>query len=222
MKILGLSTATKTLTIGLIDDDRVLCEHSVSGEQTQAENLVPYLKALLDENGFKIEEAEAISVTTGPGSYSGLRGGLAAAKSLAQVLDCKLIGVSTLEAIAYNMSEIEGTIMVIIDAIKNELNIALFGAHQGKITRLIEDSVVTEDGITAVLKQVKGELYVVSNVEINRPRIYSGCSKLIKSAAEIRGVKVARLGLKILKEGKSDDFLSLSPQYSHQPNIKVF
>jgi tRNA threonylcarbamoyladenosine biosynthesis protein TsaB len=83
-----------------------------------------------------------VAVAVGPGSYSGLRGGLAVAKTLAQTLKVPLAGISTLEAIAYNLINVEGTMAVILDAKADEYNFALFGASRGKLKRLTGDMVL--------------------------------------------------------------------------------
>src|SRR3989338_3960275 len=101
MKILGISTAGKIIDVGLIDEDKILSEFSSS--QLKSEDVVVLIEQIFCEANFEIKEIDAICVAEGPGSYSGLRGGLAAANSFSQVLNIPLVGVSTLEAIAYNI-----------------------------------------------------------------------------------------------------------------------
>ncbi|OGC23341.1 tRNA (adenosine(37)-N6)-threonylcarbamoyltransferase complex dimerization subunit type 1 TsaB [candidate division WOR-1 bacterium RIFOXYB2_FULL_42_35] len=199
MKILGISSATKVVSIGLIDDDQVLLETTIA--DMAAEKIVFYVEAA----GIKPEQIEGIAVAQGPGSYSGLRGGLATAKSLAQTLKVPLVGVSTLAAIAYNLIDFEGTMAVKLDARMDEFNFALFGAHQGQLKRLTDDLVLTEAKIKEFLSNVTGELKVVDG-----------------SKYHPYGINVARLGLLKIKAGETADPLKLVPQYSHMPNIRVF
>jgi tRNA threonylcarbamoyladenosine biosynthesis protein TsaB len=199
MKILGISSATKVISVGLIDEEKVLVETTVTG--LQAEKILFYAR----EAGIDPKQIDGIAVALGPGSYSGLRGGLSTAKSLAQTLNIPLVGVSTLEAIAYNLVYIEGAMVVILNAKSDEYNFALFGAHNGEIKRLTEDMVLTKEHIDRKLATVKGKLHLVDGAKMHP-----------------YGINVAKLGLLRIKAGKIDDPLKLTPQYSHKPNIREF
>ena len=197
MRILGLGSATKVISIGLIDDEKVLVETTIS--DIHAEKIMFYVK----EAGIKPKEIEGVAVSIGPGSYSGLRGGLATAKSLAQTLKVPLVGVSTLEAIAYNLIDIEGTMAVILDARLDEYNFALFGAFQGRLKRLTDDLVIKVERLKDFLDKITGEIKIVRN-------------------AHPYGINIARLGLQRTKTGEKDDPLKLTPKYSHKPNVREF
>jgi len=217
MKVLGLSSATKIVSLGLIDEAKVLVETTVA--DLRAEKLVFYMK----EAGIEPEQIEAVAVAQGPGSYSGLRGGLATAKSLAQTLKVPLTGVSTLEAIAYNLIDIEGTMAVMLDAKRDDFNFALFGAHQGRLKRLTDDLVMTLDKIVGKLKQIKGDIHLVGATNDLRKKL-KGDNYLF--ADEIHshpyGINVAKLGLLNIKAKKTADPLKLTPNYSHKPNIREY
>lgn len=199
MKVLGISSATKVISIGLIDDDQVLVSTTVA--DMAAEKIMFYVK----EAGIKPEQIEGVAVAQGPGSYSGLRGGLATAKSLAQTLKVPLVGISTLEAIAHNLIDYEGTMAVKLDARMDEYNFALFGAHQGQLKRLSDDLVLTKAKIKDFLSKITGELKLVDGQQ-----------------SHPYGVNVARLGLLKIKAGETADPLKLVPQYSHVPRIREY
>ncbi|PIS30612.1 tRNA (adenosine(37)-N6)-threonylcarbamoyltransferase complex dimerization subunit type 1 TsaB [Candidatus Saganbacteria bacterium CG08_land_8_20_14_0_20_45_16] len=190
MHILGLCSATKVISIGLIDDDKVLIGQTF--DDLHAEKIVYYLK----EAGIKPKQIEGIAVADGPGSYSGLRGGLAAAKSMAQTLQVPLVGVPTLEAIAYNRIKQDGKVAAFLAARWDEYNFALFEVTAGTLKRLTEDRV-------AKMTEIKDQGVVC---ESGHPY----------------GVSVAKLGWLKLQAGQSDDPLNLVPKYSHQPNIREF
>jgi tRNA threonylcarbamoyladenosine biosynthesis protein TsaB len=217
MRVLGISSATKVVSIGLIDDDRVLVETTVSA--LAAEKVMFFVK----EAGIEPEQIQGVAVAIGPGSYSGLRAGLAAAKTLAQTLKVPLAGVSTLEAIAYNLVNIEGAMAVILDAKASDYNFALFGAHQGQLKRLTDDMVINFQKIVDKLGQVSGELHVVGNLKDFRGKLKS---KNLHLAEDIHshpyGINVARLGLLKIKAKETEDPLKLVPKYSHKPNIREY
>lgn len=217
MKILGLSSATKVISIGLIDETKVLAETTVAG--TNSERIMFYVQ----EAGIIPAQIEGVAVAVGPGSYAGLRGGVAAAKSLAQTLQVPLVGVPTLEAIAFNLIEVEGTIAVCLDARYDEYNFALFGATGGRLKRLTGDLVIKLDRIKALLGKITGEIYFVGAGLVTREW---GVGENIKLAAGPHtipyGINVARLGSIKFRAGEQDDPLELVPNYSHEPKFREF
>ncbi|MBI5400246.1 tRNA (adenosine(37)-N6)-threonylcarbamoyltransferase complex dimerization subunit type 1 TsaB [Candidatus Saganbacteria bacterium] len=217
MKILGLSSATKIISVGLIDDGQLLAETTIA--DLHAEKLLFYVQ----EAGITPEQIEAIAVAQGPGSYSGLRGGLSTAKTLAQTLNVPLVGVSTLEAIAYNLIDISGTIAVVLDAKSDDFNFALFGADQGKLKRLTADIILPISQIVDKFSKISGEIHLVGNTVLLKEKLISTNYHF---APEIHshpyGINVARIGLDLIKSGEKADLLTLVPQYSHQPNIREF
>lgn len=149
MKILGISSATNTISVGLVDGSKILAELTFSGKEAFTENLIVYIKKIIDESKVKLD---CIAVTDGPGSYSGLRGGMATAKTLAQVLNLPVVGVSTLETIAYNHINSNGTYAAVIHAKRDEYNFALFGISNREIERLTDDIVISKDKIPPIKK----------------------------------------------------------------------
>ena len=176
------------------------------------------------ESGIKPEEIGGIAITIGPGSYSGLRAGLATAKTLAQTLNLPLIGVSTMEAMAYNLVDMEGTIAVLLDARMDEYNFALFGAAGGKLKRLTEDLVLKWEVLVERLTDISGKLWLVGNTHAlkvirNWPDNFHFAEEM---HAHPYGINVARLGRFKIQAGLADDPLTLVPRYSHKAHFKEF
>lgn len=191
MKTLGISSATKTISVGLVDGSQILAELTFSGKEAFTENLIVYIKKIIEESKVKLD---CIAVTDGPGSYSGLRGGMATAKTLAQVLKLPVVGVSTLETIAYNSIDTEGTVAAVTHAKRDEHNFALFGIKNRTIKRLTDDIIVPKDKLEKKLAHIK------------------------KCNDTPRGSSVA-----FLAQGKKDQgFLKIKLNYSHQPNIREY
>ncbi|MGB9612575.1 MAG: tRNA (adenosine(37)-N6)-threonylcarbamoyltransferase complex dimerization subunit type 1 TsaB [Candidatus Margulisiibacteriota bacterium] len=218
MRILGLSSATKITSFGLVDEEKVLVESTMA--EVQSERILFYVK----EAKVDPKEIEAVAVAIGPGSYSGLRGAVATAKTLAQLLNVPLVGISTLEAIAYNLVDIEGTMAVILDARANEYNFALFGASSGKLKRLTEDLVFRFDHLVDKLSRITGKLYLVGNLREIKDHLSD--KQNFHFAEELHshpyGINVAKLGLMKIRSGKVDDPLTLAPCYSHKPNFQEY
>lgn len=216
MRILGISSATEIISVGLLEDQKVLAETTLA--DIRAEKIIFYVK----EAGIEPSQIDGVAVAIGPGSYSGLRGGLATAKSLVQTLNVPIVGIPTLEAIAYNLIDIEGTMAVMLDAKLDEYNFALFGVSQGKLKRITDDLVMKLDVLRDRLLSISGNIWLVGNTK----EIKDLKGENYHFAEEIHshpyGMNVARLGLERIKAGQGDDPLKLTPQYSHKPNIREY
>lgn len=217
MRFLGLSSATDIISLGLIDDDRLLVEATLA--DLRSEKIVFYL----EEAGIKPDQMAGVAVTTGPGSYSGLRGGLATAKTLAQTLSIPLVGVSTLETIAYNLVNLTGTLAVFMSTRLDEYCTALFVVRGGRLERLTADFILTESKLAAKLGQVSGDIHLVGRSCLLREKLTGDNYHWAEEVqGQPYGVNVARLGLLKYQTGKVDDPLQLVPHYSHLPNIREY
>ena len=202
MAFLGISSATNVISVGLVEKGNILSEITVADKQAFTEDLLVYIDKIV--GAIHESPLRGISVVQGPGAYSGLRGGLAVAKTLAQTKELPLIGVSTLEAIAYNLIDCEGTIAVTTDARRSEYNFALFTVKDRNLQRLTDDLVLDSEKIENIFSQVNGKL-------IQPDAIHSYA----------RGGVVARLGeQKFAESGISEDIFKMVPKYSHKPNLR--
>jgi tRNA threonylcarbamoyladenosine biosynthesis protein TsaB len=227
VKILGISGSTDLLGVALSDDGAVLAEYFVVEKKAQAENITVFLDKIVKESGIELGEVEGIAVTRGPGSYGGIRGGLAAAKSLAQVLSVPVVGISTLEAIAFNLIGAEGAVFSVLDACRSDYNAALFASSGKKLTRLTDDIVLHEKRLKEFLSSVTGVIHINGATERFYPEFVSENpdSKIIQADAAFSLPKpsnVALIGEMLIREGKTVDPMKLVPYYSHQPNLREF
>ena len=130
MKVLALDTALHGCSDALLEDARVLGRREDPALRAQAEQLLPLLTGLLDDAGMKFADLDLIAVTIGPGSFAGLRVGLAAARGLALASGRPLVGVSTLAALAGAVAAAESagrTVLAAIDAGRGEVYVQWFG-----------------------------------------------------------------------------------------------
>ena len=136
MLTLALDTATKVCAVGLVKDGRVLAEYDISVGLTHSEGLIPQVDQLFSRIGFSKEEIDRIAVSIGPGSFTGLRIGLAAAEAMAYAWQCEICGVNTLTALAYNLP-VEGVLLApILDAQKGNYYTAFYTWEQGRLKEL--------------------------------------------------------------------------------------
>ncbi|MFA5105004.1 MAG: tRNA (adenosine(37)-N6)-threonylcarbamoyltransferase complex dimerization subunit type 1 TsaB [Candidatus Margulisiibacteriota bacterium] len=226
MRVLGISTPAKYVSISIADisvesgavRQNIIAEFSSFG--SKSEDLTALAQEIFRVSKTDIKSIELISVVQGPGSYSGLRGGLAAAKSFAQALDIPIVGVSALETMAGELINIEGTIAVILDAVKDEYNFALFSVSGQKISRLSEDTVLTKEKLGGLLDNFKMPVCVASPYDDIKG--LSGNGNIINVKTFARAVNAGLSGYEKFHAGKSGDVLKMVPDYSHTPKIKEY
>jgi len=224
MAILGISSATKTISVGLCDEGQILAELNISGKQAFTEDLIVYIDEVVRQAGKKLS---AVSVASGPGSYNGLRGGLSTAKTIAQSLSIPLVEVSTLESIAYNLIDLEATICAITDAKREEFNAAFFTVSKKTLRRITKDSVMHSDKIVNLLSKVEGSLFLCGTTDaiLAAIKAINPDTKIVEASNALsisKGSNVALIGEKLLNEGKTIDVMKAAPKYSVQPNIREF
>ena len=133
MLTLALDTATGVCTVGLIQDGHVLAEYDISTGLTHSEGLMPQLDQMFTRTGIKKEKIDRIAVSIGPGSFTGLRIGLAAAEAMAYAWQCGICGVNTLQAMAFNLP-VEGVVLApVLDAQKGNFYTAFYEWVSGEL-----------------------------------------------------------------------------------------
>ena len=102
MRIFAMDTSTLTATVAVLDEDKVLGEYTLCDKLTHSQTIMPMTDEILKKLNISLEDIDVFSVCVGPGSFTGLRIGMATVKTFSQALSKPIIGVSSLDAIAYN------------------------------------------------------------------------------------------------------------------------
>ena len=126
MKILGIESAALTASVALVTDGILTAEYTVTDKKTHSQTLLPMLDELKRSLGLELETLDAIAISAGPGSFTGLRIGAATAKGLGLVLQKPLVAVSTLEALAYNLAGSNSLICPVMDARRSQVYNGLY------------------------------------------------------------------------------------------------
>lgn len=159
--ILNIETTTTNCSVSLSKEGETLLLKEDYGENySHAERLHVYINELLKEANVKLEALDAIAVSKGPGSYTGLRIGVSAAKGLCFALDKPLISISTLEALAHQVKIEDGFIIPMLDARRLEVYSAVFSAKQKQV-RAIEAEVLDKTSYLNYLE--KNKVYFIGN-----------------------------------------------------------
>ena len=121
MKILGIDTSSMAASVAVIEDNKLICEYTINTKKTHSQKLMPMIENMLSLSDLNVREIDAIAVCEGPGSFTGLRIGMATAKAIAHVNDIPVIGVNSLEVLAANMNLCDKKICSILDAQRNQV-----------------------------------------------------------------------------------------------------
>lgn len=142
MKILALETSAKAVSAAVCENGKILCSGYQDTGLTHSRTLMPIVEHILKNTNLNMTDMEAVAVAVGPGSFTGIRIGVSAAKGLAFAADKPAIGVSTLAAMARNVAFSDGLVICAMDARRNQIYNALFEAKNGQLTRLTEDRAI--------------------------------------------------------------------------------
>ncbi len=146
--ILNIETATKNCSVTLAKEGKtIICKEIAEEGYSHAERLHVFIEEVMKEAGIALKDLVAIAVSQGPGSYTGLRIGVSAAKGLCFALDIPLIAVDTLQTLASQVSVSSGLIVPMIDARRMEVYSAIFSPNFEK-TRAVEAEIITEDSFS--------------------------------------------------------------------------
>ncbi|MCR5208446.1 MAG: tRNA (adenosine(37)-N6)-threonylcarbamoyltransferase complex dimerization subunit type 1 TsaB [Eubacterium sp.] len=148
--ILSVDASAVTASAALTDGDKIIRNEFINKGLTHSETLLPMIKRVMD--GIPFSELEAIAITAGPGSFTGVRIGVATVKGIAFKFETPCIPVSTLEAIAYGFTDENAVICAVMDARRMQFYNALFKVGNGEFKRLTPDRAISIDDLRDELK----------------------------------------------------------------------
>ena len=215
--MLAIDTATRYAGLALYDGDRILAEASWLSSYNHSVELMPALVRMLDQQALSAPDLAAVAVAIGPGSFTGLRIGLSVAKGLAQALKIPILGVSTLDIVAFQHSEQRRPIWAVIQAGRERLCAALYRRRRGRLARDGDLHLTTLDELAGLLSGrclVCGEL---GREEMAR-LVAAADADVIAARPSLsmrRPACLAELAWERFERGESDELASLSPIYLH-------
>jgi len=239
--VLGIDTTGEYCSVGLINGENMIAEISEKTPQEHSLKLIPFIDKLLKDNSLKIQDINAIAVSIGPGSFTGLKVGVAIAKTLSQALGIPIVGIPTLDATALNVIDArcqmqdarEGIICVITDARKSQVYTAIYkeleqnkstSQQVNKLKKLTKDSVMTVDELLSVVGCRSSVVFVGNGIKIYKDKIEAKLKdKVIFTEEKYWHPKAGNIALegwkKLQNNKKGDNLFKLNPVYVRQPDI---
>lgn len=162
MIVVGIETSTPQTSVAIGTETEIVGRVAIAGKARQ-ESVTPALQQLLAWSDIELKQVGGIAVGVGPGLFTGLRVGVETAKTLAQVLHVPLVGITSLDALAYSVRTSHKRIAAIIDGRRGEVFFALYRSVPGGVMRETDQVVVTPDRLVAELHARPGEVLAVGN-----------------------------------------------------------
>ena len=214
MRLLAFETSAKAASVALFDGEKLLAEQYQNTGLTHSQTLLVMAQEMLSQCDLSARDVDAVAVANGPGSFTGVRIGVAAAKGFAWGREIPIYGVSTLEAMARGLGIYEGYICCAMDARRNQVYNALFYVNQGQLTRHTPDRAIALEDLKNELKNLEKPIFLVGDGSIlcyntlrnERP-------SLILPPEERMHQRAVGVGLAALAQEKPDDPAALAPEY---------
>lgn len=219
MKILSVDTSAIVASAAVVDENKLISETIVNYQKKHSEKLMPAIDHMLKDAGLTIKEMDAFAIVNGPGSFTGLRIGMATVKGFAQALDRPVIPVSTLEALAFNLPYADGIICPILDAQRSQVYTALFRTDQkGSLIPVMEDAVMDTDALIHTLKQYDDQpVYLLGDGVV---RFYDVIREAIPSVVKVknhlamnRASSAGMLAVERALRGETEDYRTVDLSY---------
>ena len=224
MKILAVDTTAKAASVCLAEEDKIIGSFFIDTALTHSRTLMPMLDALLINTETKAEELSAIAVNAGPGSFTGVRIGVAAVKGLAFARGIPCVSVSTLESMAYNCLGGDCVVCAVMDARCSQVYNALFRVKGSRIERLCDDRALSLTDLREELRRLDGNIVLVGDgAVISYDFLKGGIANLSLAPMNIRiqtAASTAMAAFGKLNRGETLTAAELMPVYLRLPQAQ--
>lgn len=177
MKILAVDTSATAASVAVAEENKLIGEFSINTALTHSQTLMPMVDELLKNTGLSVNDIDAVAVNAGPGSFTGVRIGVAAVKGIAFPKNLPCVSVSTLESMAYNMLGNDCIVCSVMDARCSQVYNALFRVKGCTVTRMTDDRALSLTDLKNELQNINEKVVLVGDGAVL-------CSKFLGSEIE--------------------------------------
>ena len=222
MKVLAIDSSGLTATVAVVDENVTIASYTMNHKKTHSVTLLPMIDEILKMAEMQLEEVDGIAVSGGPGSFTGLRIGIATAKGLGLALDKPLIHIPTAEGLAYQVYGFEGLICPIMDARRNQVYTGLYTFVRDRkelsFKVVKEQSALSiEDLISELNGQGKHVMFLGDGVSVHKEQLENEMEVPILFAPPFlnrqNAAAIGTLGIQYLKEGREVTACAYRPEY---------
>lgn len=224
MKILAFDGTAKAATVAVSEDEKILGLYTVDNGLTQSELLLPMAENLLKSLKLKFSDIDIYATSVGPGSFTGVRIGVSLVKGLAFGRNVPCVSVSTIEALAENLSGLRGIIVPCMDARRGQVYSATFRCNGKEIERITEDRAIALSTLAEELKQYDEPIYLSGDgYQVAKVALTNAGIKLEETPELLileNGASVAKVAKRKFDKGEFLSDSEISPLYLRMPQAE--
>ncbi len=225
MRILGIESASLTASVAVVTDEEMTAEYTMTHKKTHSQTLLPMIQEIVNMAEIDLKSIDAIAVSAGPGSFTGLRIGSATAKGLAMALKLPIISVPTVDAMAYQCWRADCLICPIMDARRGQVYTGIYRFDNGAFQVVLEETAMELERLMEQLNEMNQTvLFLGDGVPVYRETIQKLASINVEFAPAFMGRQragaVATLGMEYFKQGIYEDASTHTPVYLRQSSAE--
>ncbi len=218
MRILGIESASLTASAAIVTDDQLTAEYTINDKKTHSQTLLPMVQEIVSMTGIDLKTIDAIAVSSGPGSFTGLRIGSATAKGLAMALNIPIVSVPTVDAMAYQCWRANCLICPIMDARRSQVYTGIYSFDGGTFQVCMEQCAMEVEVLMERLNKMgRPVLFLGDGVPVYREIVSELACVEIEFAPSFlnrqRAAAVAALGMEYAKKGIVEEAAVHTPVY---------
>jgi tRNA threonylcarbamoyladenosine biosynthesis protein TsaB len=223
MKILAVDTATRSCSVAVVQEKSLLAEMTTVRKQTHSKHLMEMINRVMDLSGLPLSELDGFAVTSGPGTFTGLRIGISSVKGLASASGKPVVGVSSLESLAVQACFLPYLICPLIDARRGEVYFSRYRFQNGHLKKEVDEQVFPPE--KAVFDLNEACLFIGDGALLYQKMILNkmGKSAFFASSFQntIRASTVAYLSMNRFKNEDTDDVGKFVPHYIRRSDAEL-
>ncbi len=225
MKTLAFDSVARVASVAVVDGERALASYNIDNGLTQSELLMPMAEDMLRSLGLSFDDIELLTCTVGPGSFTGVRIGVALVKGIAFGRDIPCVGVSALEALAQNAVGLEGIILPCMDARRGQVYTAIFDGTACGIERLTEDMAISTAELCERLAEYSSSpIYLVGDgIEVARAALLDAGIRVMNTPRLLINENAYSCAVLAQRKYAAGEYLKdteLSPTYLRLPQAE--
>jgi tRNA threonylcarbamoyladenosine biosynthesis protein TsaB len=223
MKILGVDTSTTSCSVAIVDETSLLSEFTIYRKETHSKHLMDMIKVATRMAGLNFSDLDRFAVTRGPGSFTGLRIGISTIKGLAVASEKPVVGISSLETLAFQVSYSRDLICPILDARKGEVYFSRYRFLNGHLKRQTKERVAPPDKAVDDLNEsclfVGNGALLYKEMILEKMGEFAYFAPMIQNT--IRASTIAYLGMTKFENNDTDEIEKILPYYIRKSDAEL-